>query len=138
MARPTGVTFLAVLAFICAGAAALVGVASFFMGGVLSKMMETSGMGSLMAGAGAVIGVVILIFAGLYFLMGFGLWRLKNWGRILTLVIVALGLLTAAMGLFKMLSPFHAGVFLWQLFWCAFDVWIILYLLKPHVKQAFS
>ena len=138
MARPTGVTILAVLAFVCAGLAALAGLASFFMGSVLSKMVESSGMGMLMTGAGALVGVIILILAGLYFLVGFGLWNLKNWGRILTVVFVALGLLGAALGLFKTLSPFQMGTFLWQLFWCALDVWIITYLFKPHVKQAFS
>jgi len=138
MERPTGVTILAVLAFIFAGLALLGALGLMFMGGMLAQMVESSGMGTMLAGAGAFVGVVVLICAALYFLVGFGLWKLKNWGRILAIIFVALGLISAAMGLFFSLSPFQAGVFAWQLFVCALDIWIIVYLLKPHVKQAFS
>ena len=138
MERPTGVTILAVLAFICTGLAVLAALVFFFMGGMLSQMAESAGMGAMLAGAGAFVGVIALILAGVYLLVGIGLWKLKNWGRILTLVLVALGLLSAAMGLFSTLSPFQLGLFVWQLFVCALDIWIITYLLKPHVKQAFS
>jgi len=131
MERPTGVTILAVLCFVFAGLALLAALALMFMGGMLGQMVESSGMGTMLAGAGAIVGVVVLIGAALYFLVGFGLWKLKNWGRILAIVFVALGL-------FSSLSPFQAGVFGWQLFICLLDIWIIIYLLKPHVKQAFS
>jgi len=138
MERPTGVTILAVLCFVFAGLALLAALALMFMGGMLGQMVESSGMGTMLAGAGAIVGVVVLIGAALYFLVGFGLWKLKNWGRILAIVFVALGLIGAALGLFSSLSPFQAGVFGWQLFICLLDIWIIIYLLKPHVKQAFS
>jgi len=138
MERPTGVTILAVLCFVFAGLALLAALALMFLGGMFAQVVESSGMGAMLAGAGAFVGVLVLILAGLYFLVGFGLWKLKSWGRILALVLVALGLISAAMGLFSSLSPFQAGVFAWQLFVCLLDIWIIVYLLKPHVKQAFS
>jgi len=138
MERPTGVTILAVLAFIFAGLAVLCALGLMFMGGMIAQMMESSGMGTMLAGVGAFAGIVVLVAAALYFLVGFGLWKLKNWGRILAIVFVALGLISAALGLFSSLSPFQTGVFVWQLFVCALDIWIIVYLLKPHVKQAFS
>jgi len=138
MERPTGVTILAVLCFVFAGLALLAALALMFMGGMLAQMVESSGMGPMLASAGAFVGVAALIGAALYFLVGFGLWKLKNWGRILAIVFVALGLVSAALGLFSTLSPFQAGVFAWQLFVCLLDIWIIMYLLKPHVKQAFS
>ncbi len=138
MERPTGVTILAVVAFIFAGLAVLCALGLMFLGGMIAQMIESSGMGAMLAGVGAFAGIVLLIAAVLYFLVGFGLWKLKNWGRILTIVFVALGLISAALGLFSSLAPFQAGVFAWQLFVCLLDIWIILYLLKPHVKQAFS
>ena len=138
MERPTGVTILAVLAFIFAGLAVLCALALMFMGGMLAQMVESSGMGTMLAGAGAFVGIVVLILAALYFLVGFGLWKLKSWGRILTIIFVALGLVSAALGLFSSLAPFQAGVLARQLFVCLLDIWIIIYLLKPHVKQAFS
>ncbi len=139
MERPTGVTILAVLAFIFAGLAVL-GALAFFVGGsLLSSMTGSSGgMGGLLAGLGAIAGVIILIIAALYAVVGFGLWKLQNWGRILCLILVALGLLSSVLGLVKSLTPLHFGLLIWQLVWVAVDVWIITYLLRPHVKQAFG
>jgi hypothetical protein len=41
-------------------------------------------------------------------------------------------------GLFASLTHFNLGALIWTLFWLAIDVWIIMYLLKPHVKAAFQ
>ncbi len=139
MERPTGVTVLAILAFIFAGLCAL-GSLVFFVGGTALSTMSgaSAGMGAMLAGLGAIAGVVVLVLAALYAAVGFGLWKLQNWGRILCIIFVALGMLFALAGVARSLSPMHIGILIWQLFWVGLDVWIIMYLLKPHVKQAFS
>jgi hypothetical protein len=70
--------------------------------------------------------------------VGYGLWSLKNWGRILCLILVVLGLLSSALGAVKSLMPLHAGLLIREACIIAIDIWIITYLLKPHVKQAFG
>jgi hypothetical protein len=54
------------------------------------------------------------------------------------LILAAIGLIFGALGLLTALIHLRIGGLVWQLIVCGIDVWIITYLLKPHVKQAFS
>ena len=138
MERPTGVTILAVLMIIGAVFLFLGALAFLFMGAAMHTRAMSSGMSMIFAGLGAAGGVILLILAILYVVVAVGMIKLQNWARIVTIVLIALGLVSAAMGLFSSLVHFSIGLLIWQLFWCGIDVWIILYLLKPHVKQAFG
>src|SRR5258708_31005581 len=100
MARPTGVTIIAVLYFILAAFCVLGGVLMFVGGGFLASMMNQQGAGGsagagILAGLGAVAGGIVLIIAAISALVGFGLWKLKNLWRILALVFSGLGVLGA-------------------------------------------
>ena len=95
-------------------------------------------MTMMMAGLGAVAGVVILLFAGLYLLVGIGLWKLRNWARITQIVLLIIGLIFGAIGLVGILANFHAGQLIFPLIILAIEAWIVVYLFKPHVKQAFG
>jgi len=138
MERPTGVSVLAILSFIGAGLTVLVALA-FMTGSAAISQMVGGGPGSAMfVGLGAIGGVFILGFAALYLVVGFGLWTLKTWGRLLMLILAAIGLIFGALGLLTALIHLRIAVLVWQLIVCGIDVWIITYLLKPHVKQAFG
>jgi hypothetical protein len=139
MERPTGVTILAVLGYIGAGLLVFAALGTFTMGGVLLSRMGGGGaMGMLGGAAVAFVGVVFLIIAVLYVVLATGLLKLQNWARILTIVFVGLGLLFQALGLLGALFHFHPFIFIWRAIFAAIDVWILVYLLKPHVKQAFG
>ncbi|MBI3670817.1 MAG: hypothetical protein HY237_13690 [Acidobacteria bacterium] len=140
MERPTGVTVLAILAFIGAGLSVLCALVMFVGGAALSALGGRGAMGlGMLAGMGAAVaGVFILFLAVVYAAVGYGLWTLQNWGRVVCIVLIAIGLVFAALGLLTALFHFRIGVLLWQLIVCAIDVWIITYLLKTHVKQAFG
>jgi len=98
MQRPTGVTILAVLAFIGAGLSVLVAIGAFLGGAVMSSMMANPRFGML-AGVGAVIvGVFLLGIAVMDVVIGFGLWKLQNWARILTIVLSVLDLIHVPFG----------------------------------------
>src|SRR5258706_5853004 len=101
MARPTGVTIIAVLYFLGAALGLLGGVLMFVGGGFLASMINQQGGAGgsagagMMAGLGAVGGGVALIVAANCALVGWGLWEVKNLARIVALVLSRLGILGA-------------------------------------------
>lgn len=140
MERPTGVTILAVLSFIGAGLCLLLVPIIFLGGAALMGMAGAAGRpgAGFLAALGAGLAFVFLALAILYAATGYGLWSLKNWGRILAIVLVVLGLLSGAAGVMSSLMHFRMLLLIRELIVVAIDVWIITYLLKPHVKQAFG
>ena len=142
MERPAGVTFLSILAFIGAVILALGGLAMCLGGALLTHM---SGMGTdrprmaMFAGVGgAIVGLMLLGVAAVYVVMGMGLWKLQNWTRILTIVFAALGGLFYGMNMLGAMMHLHVVLFFWRAIFLALNVWIIVYLLQPNVKQAFG
>ena len=91
-----------------------------------------------MAGAGAIIGGVMLVFALLYFAVGYGLWKLKNWARIITIVLSGLGAALGVLGLLGSLMAFEIISLVFQLIFVAIYAWILWYMFQPHVKEAFD
>jgi hypothetical protein len=137
MERPTGITILAVLSFIAAGLTLLIALGALAGGALLTTML--SSMPTALVGAGVIIvAVFCFFFAALYAVNGWGLLKLQNWARILTIVLIALGLLSAGLGALSALAHFRIAFLIRELIVVGLDVWILLYLLKPHVKQAFG
>ncbi len=140
MARPTGVTIIAVLYFILAAFCVLGGVLMFVGGGFLASMINQQGGAGgsagagIMAGLGAVAGVVVLIFGAIAALVGWGLLKLKSWARIVALIFAGLGLLGALLMLLHF-SPLILFGFLIRLVINGLILW---YLLKPEVAAAFQ
>ncbi len=142
MERPTGVTVLAVLNFLGAGLYALLAVLFFLIGagGAASGMMSEMGGGAaaFLLGLGAAVGVILLIFSAIGLAIGIGLWKLRNWARIVTIVLVGLSLLLGVIGLLGSLIAFELGSLIFQAIFVALYAWIIWYLFQLHVKQAFG
>jgi len=143
MGRPTGVTILAILNFIGAAFCLLVGIAMILGGGFIATMLSQQGQSSagaagILAGLGAAAGVFIIIIGGVSAVVGFGMWKLKGWARIVSIVLAAIGAALQLLGLLGSLAHFNLFAFVWSVFWIAIDALIIWYLLKPEVKAAFQ
>jgi len=138
MERPTGVTILSVLAFIGAGFCVLGALGLLLLGGVMASRMTSMPIGMIGGIGAAVASVFFLVLAVVYVVLGVGMWKLQNWARVITIVLIGIGLLFQALGLLGALFHFHPILFFWRAIFAAIDVWIIVYLLKPHVKQAFG
>ena len=143
MGRPVGVTILAVLYFLGAVFCLLGGIGMMMGGGMMATLLNQQGQGSggaagLMAGLGAAFGVVILIFAALDALLGWGLWKLKNWARIITIVLMVISIGLQLFGLVGILAHFNLFSLILTVVFVAIYAWIVWYLLQPNVKAAFQ
>lgn len=140
MGRPVGITILAILNFIGAAFCLLGGIAMILGGGFIATMMsqQSAGVSGILAGLGAAAGVFIIICGGLAAAVGFGLWKLKGWARIVSIVLVGINGAFQLLGLLGSLAHFNAFAVIWTVFWIAIDALIIWYLLKPEVKAAFQ
>jgi hypothetical protein len=140
------VTVLAVLDYIGAAVSVLFALLAFvggaFMGAIISRYASPSGAGAAGAGIGAaigaVIGVFLLIGGGISALLGWGMWNLKEWARILQIVFAAIGVLFSALGLLVALAHFRIFGLTFGLVRLAISAFIIYYLVQPHVKAAFG
>ena len=147
MARPTGVTVISVIYFLVALVLALCGVVFMGLMGIAGLETRAHEMGPLgvLAGLGAVAGVVCLIIAVVVAFMGWGLGALKEWARIVAIAFSGLGLLGGVAGflgaillrthLFPAMGVIGAAAGLVRI---AINALILWYLLQPHVKQAFA
>ena len=143
MGRPVGVTILAILNFIGAAFCLLGGIAMILGGGFIATMLSQQGQGSagaagILAGLGAAAGVFIIIMGGVSALVGFGMWKLKGWARIVSIVLFAISAVMQLLGLLGSLAHFNVFAVVWSLFWVAVDAFVIWYLVKPEVKAAFQ
>lgn len=140
MARPTGVTILAVLSFVGAALTLLAALGMFVMGsaGIAAMAGHGGTMGGPLAVLGAFAGVAFLILAVLYVANGVGLLKLQGWARWLTIILAALGVVFGVIGIVRGLAPLMMGLIVWHLILIAIDGWVLMYLFKPHVKQAFG
>lgn len=142
MGRPVGVTILAILNFIGAVFCVLVGIAMILGGGFIATMLSqgqgSAGAAGVLAGLGAAAGVFIIIIGGVSAFVGFGLWKLKGWARIVSIVLYAISAVFQLLGILGTLAHFNMFALMWGAFWIAVDAFVIWYLLKPEVKAAFQ
>ncbi len=146
MNRPTGVSVLAILLFIGSALLLLIAIGSFVGGAFIGTMIGASarqpGAGAAGAGFGAFIGAIVgvgfLIGSVLNAICGYGLWNLKEWGRMLTIILSAIGLVFAAFSLFVSLIHFHIFGLFFLMIRVAIGLLVIWYLSQPQVKAAFA
>ncbi len=146
MIRPTGVTLIAVLFFLgmalCGLAAIGMFVGGAFIGSIIGAAAQQRGAGAAGAGFGAMIGAIagifFLVIAALNGICGFGLWKMKEWARMLTIILAGIGAFFGVLGMMGGMMHFNVLLIFWRLIWLGIDVLIVWYLLQPQVKAAFA
>jgi uncharacterized membrane protein (DUF2068 family) len=132
--RPIGISVMAILAFLFGLLVTLLG-ALFIAGGAAASNSLSSSFGSVIGGALAVVGVIILLLGLLYLVFAVGAWKLKGWawwlGVIGSVLFILLGILSYSGASSTGDSPTGAIVFI------VISVLIFLYLLTPGVRRAF-
>jgi hypothetical protein len=133
--RPIGVSAIAVLTWIRASLYALGGLALIGVGHLSAKLVSTVARDSffenLISRLGKTLGIAALVVALVYIIVGFGLWALKNWARVLTLILVTIWLLFGLLGLLRYPTA-------WHMIRVLVDVAILVYLMLPDVKRLFA
>ena len=109
-ARPTLVTALAILHF--------VGGAFLLLGGALGLFVSASEAPSERA-VSIVLASVFLIFGAASLAAGIGLWKMREWGRVLQIVLACIGLIGIPLG-------------------TIISILLLVYFTRPHVKLLFS
>jgi hypothetical protein len=129
MERPTAVTVIAILQIIGAVFGILGGVGALFGGAILGTLggsVESAGTGFMVA----IMGIVLLALSVVGLLLAIGLFQLKPWAWMGTLIVQALGL---SIGVGSLNSGSGANIL-----GLIFAVVIIAVLLQPNIKRAFG
>lgn len=139
MERPTGVTILAVLYFIGTALLGLCGLLFIVGGSMLSSLAQSGGPGSaIFAMGGAVVGAIFLVLALVDLALGIGFLKLQNWARVVAIVLIGIGVLFGLLGMVSLLLHLVLFTLVFRMIVLAIQIWILVYLFKPHVKQAFG
>jgi hypothetical protein len=140
MQKPTGVILIGILYIIGAILSFLAGVAAFFFGGALMMHAAAYGMPvtGMAGGFGAFLGVMLLVFGALSLIIAIGLFGLKNWARVVAMILSAIGAVFGLLAVFALMVHFAIIMAFWQMIKIAINVLIAWYLNQAEVKRAFG
>jgi uncharacterized membrane protein (DUF2068 family) len=131
--RPLGVTLVGFYQILRGVLGLLFGLSVLAFTGLTAKLAslaaEGNAVGNFMRGMGHVAGLVIIVFALVHMLAGYGVLQMQNWGRLLTLLFSAIGLVV--------LLPALVHGHLYSLVFGAINAACIFYLALPPIKRAF-
>jgi hypothetical protein len=136
--RPFGVTLVVVLMSIGAGLLALGSLAFFALAAVAISAGADGPLSQLYLKMGALGAGIFLVLSVAYAALAIYMFRLVYWARLAAIVSIAVGLLIAVSGILASLPRPAIMVFAGQVFVIVVDVWILWYLMRPHVKDAFA
>ena len=140
--RPAGVVLIALYHFLSALFLVLLAFSLLVGGTVLAAifggregMPWAWGLGMLVGTVGALF---FLFYAVVAALAGYGIWALREWGRILCIVLAVLSLVFSLPGLLFMGLHFSLFFGTYRLFRIAISILIIWYLIQPQIRVLFQ
>lgn len=131
--RPLGVTLVGSYQILRGVLGLLFGLSVMLFTGLAAKLASLAAEGNaverMLRDFGHAAGLVIIVSAAVHIIAGYGVLQMQNWGRLLTLLFSAIGLVLVLPGLM------HTHIF--ALLFGVIDAACILYLAMPPVKRAF-
>ena len=94
---PVIVKIISILYYIGAVTSVIVGILLMVGGGMLGNYLEN--YGALFGGLAIVGGILMIVFGVVGFFIGRGLWKAKQWARIVVIILSALGVISAIVSL---------------------------------------
>jgi len=131
--RPLGVTLVGFYQILRGVVGLFFGLSILLSAGLAAKLASLAAEGNaierLIRDFGYVAGLLIIVFAVVHVLAGYGVLQMQNWGRLLTVLFSAFGLVLVLPGLARAnISSCLYGVM---------DAACILYLAMPAIRRAF-
>jgi len=135
-----GITIIALLNFIWAFFSLLFATAFFLGFGVVGAGAVSPMRGGASLALAKSLGIVggILVLGGVEVVAGVGLLKLRNWARILTIILASAGLLLAVRGLVSSLLHGQVLAVAIGVVILVFYTLIVWYMFQPRVKRAFG
>jgi uncharacterized membrane protein (DUF2068 family) len=131
--RPLGITLIGIYQILRGALGVLFGLSLLLFSSLAAKLASLAAEGNaverILHSFGRMAGLGIIVFALLHILAGFGLLKMENWGRLLTLLFSAIGLVI----LLPVLIASH-GL---SLVFAAINAASIFYLALPPIKRLF-
>ncbi len=132
--RPVGVTLVGWYQILRGILSLLFGLSVLLFSSLAARLASRAAEGSaierILREFGHAAGLAIIVFAVVHMLAGYGVLHMENWGRLLTLLFSAIGLILVLPGLI------HAHTF--SLLFGLIDAACIFYLVQPSTKRAFQ
>lgn len=143
--RPTGVTVISILQFI-GGAFCLLGALAMFLGGgAMAAALAGStrseggalggGMLALVMGVG---GFFFIVMAALWLATAIGMWKLKGWGRWMTIIFTGIAACFGMIGILVSLLHFSLMMLVLRAVFVGLYALIIWYMFTPEVQRSFQ
>jgi uncharacterized membrane protein (DUF2068 family) len=130
--RPLGVTLIGFYQILRGVVGILFGLSLMLFTGLAAKLASLAAEGNAAGrffGVGHLVGLVIILFAAFHLVAGYGVLRMQNWGRLLTLFFSAIGP--------ALLLPVIVVMHGIPLIFGIINAAVIFYLATPAVKRAF-
>ena len=131
--RPLGVTLVGCYQILRGVIGLVFGLSILLVAGLAAKLAslaaEGNAVGNILHRFGHLAGLGIIVFAVVHMIAGYGVLQMQNWGRLLTLLFSAIGLVLVLPGVV------HANIF--SLLFGAINAACIFYLAMPPIKRAF-
>jgi len=130
--RPLPVTLIGLYQILRGIIYGVVGLSILAFAGLAAKLASLAAEGNalqrILSSFGHIAGLIILVAAVLYIVAGYGVLQMQNWGRLLTLLFSAVGLV--------LLLPFLLAVL--PMIFALINAATIIYLVLPSTKRAFG
>ena len=139
--RPLGVSLLAILAFIAVASYVVLTVLAIAAPQTLRSLLgglSPQGSGpEMLLSLGALLGVYFAVMAALSALFGYGMWTLRNWARVITIIIAALSLIGTVVSLVQVARDINMSTLLLGGLRVGLCVLVLWYMWTPGVRAAF-
>ena len=131
--RPLGVTLVGLYQILRGVIGLVFGLSILLFAGLAAKLASLAAEGNAVENIlhrfGHLAGLGIIVFAVGHMIAGYGVLQMQNWGRLLTLLFSAIGLVLVLPGVFV------ANIF--GLLFGGINAACIFYLAMPPIKRAF-